>query len=244
MQQPKITVITATYNCASTLERTLKSVLEQNYSNLEYIIIDGVSTDGTLDIVEKYKSQLSCVVSEPDKGIYDAMNKGLDRASGDFIYFIGGDDVMKSGVLNEIAPKLSDKNTLYYGNVIMQPIELRYLGKFNKYKFLRKNISHQAIFFPRSVFESGRRYSMDYRLLSDYVFNLDLWSEGVKFQYIDVDIADFQLAGASGAGDKKFLADWPTLIRNRFSFMDYCYFMIAVRMVDNIKNTIRPLIKR
>lgn len=105
MYSPLISIITSTYNCTSTLNDTINSILNQSYINLEYIIIDGNSTDGTIDIIKssEQKFQKKKIVfkwiSEPDKGIYDAWNKGLDKVTGDWIVFIGGDDFLKVLIL-------------------------------------------------------------------------------------------------------------------------------------------------
>ena len=102
-QSPRISVITITYNSAATIEETIRSVTMQDYPDLEYVIIDGGSTDGTLDVVQKYKDRIQVVVSEPDKGISDAFNKGVDRATGEIIGIINSDDILLPGALQEVA---------------------------------------------------------------------------------------------------------------------------------------------
>ena len=103
----KISVITVCFNAVSTIEKTICSVLNQSWSDLEYIIIDGGSKDGTVDILKKYSSRLSYYISEPDKGIYDAMNKGVKKASGDYVLFLGADDLLfDNEVLSVIVKKL------------------------------------------------------------------------------------------------------------------------------------------
>ena len=102
MDAPIISVITVCYNVASTIEKTMLSVLNQTYKNLEYIIIDGNSTDGTVDIIKKYAERLTFWISEPDKGIYDAMNKGIVKATGKFLIFMNaGDQFLNEKVLSK-----------------------------------------------------------------------------------------------------------------------------------------------
>src|ERR1700722_12907065 len=92
MSKPLVSVITVVYNGAATLETTLLSVIGQSYDRVEYIVVDGGSKDGTLDLIDRYKSHIATWVSEPDKGVYDAMNKGIRMAKGDWLFFLGSDD--------------------------------------------------------------------------------------------------------------------------------------------------------
>ena len=101
MNNFKISIVTVSFNAVKTIEQTILSVINQTYENIEYIIIDGGSTDGTIDIIKKYEDQISYWVSEKDKGIYDAMNKGIDIATGDYVYFIQSADVLNKNILNE-----------------------------------------------------------------------------------------------------------------------------------------------
>ena len=115
----KISVVTVCYNAADTIEKTMLSVLNQTYHDIEYIIIDGGSTDGTVEIIRKYADRIAYWVSEPDKGIYDAMNKGIKVATGEYIYFLGADDLLCENVFFYIAPLLTRTHTIYYGNVFI-----------------------------------------------------------------------------------------------------------------------------
>ena len=129
---PRISVITITYNSAATLEETIRSVTMQDYPALEYVIIDGGSTDGTLDIVQKYKDQIQVVVSEPDKGISDAFNKGIAHATGEIIGIINSDDILLSGALREVAEAYDPQVDVYSGYILFWNILLLYFHHLKK----------------------------------------------------------------------------------------------------------------
>ena len=107
MKQFKITIITAVYNALDTLEQAILSVLEQTYPNIEYIIIDGGSTDGSVELIKKYSSRIYYWVSEPDRGIYNAFNKGIYKSTGDYVYFLGADDCLFSkDIISKVVEEL------------------------------------------------------------------------------------------------------------------------------------------
>src|SRR6478609_6660381 len=114
--RPTVSVITVVLNGAETLERALQSVLEQDFDDVEYVVIDGGSTDGSIEIIRKYEARIGYWRSEPDKGLYDAMNKAVQAARGRWLLFLGADDVLV-GRLSEIVPHLTDERTVYYGDV-------------------------------------------------------------------------------------------------------------------------------
>ncbi len=185
MNNPKITVVTVCFNAAKTLEKTIQSVINQTYNNIEYIIIDGASTDGTLDIIKRYDDSISHWQSEPDKGIYDAMNKGLKSATGDYLIFMGADDLFfDNDIINRVVSKLEDGNAIHYGSVKFNGIGTIHWGRFNKIKWATTNVCHQAIFYPKVVF-SQYKYDISYSVYADYVYNLNLIKNKFKFIYID-----------------------------------------------------------
>jgi glycosyltransferase involved in cell wall biosynthesis len=167
----KLSIITPTLNPGPVLERTIESVLSQGFDNLEHLIIDGGSSDGTLDLVHRF-GHLK-VVSEPDEGIFDAMNKGIAAASGDWIYFLGSDDYFADDhVLRELCPIFKSELDVVYGDIFDFQTGKRYGGPIDEIKIRQKNISHQAIFFKRRVFEQVGLFDKTYRSYADWDHNM------------------------------------------------------------------------
>jgi glycosyltransferase involved in cell wall biosynthesis len=228
---PCISVVTVVFNGFTTIENTIQSVLNQKYQNFEYIIIDGGSTDGTVDILKRYESRISIWVSEPDRGIYDAMNKALDLARGEYIIFLGCDDVLYGAdVLMAAASKMINRNLVYYGNVIMKKNGIVYDGSFDELKITKKNICHQAIFYPRCLY-STNKYSLNYPLLSDYEYNLRLFK---RFVHLDLIISIFDDSGISSQKcDLSFKKDFHALVIKHLGFNIYTTMMLrsAFRLI-------------
>lgn len=195
----KISIITVVFNAAKTLEETIESVLKQTYDNWEFIIVDGGSTDGTIDILKRHNSGKVLWRSEPDNGIYDAMNKGIKRASGDWIYFLGGDDTFfNQQVLGNIFLNKRYEADFIYGNVYDKRLKRNYDGEFDQNKLLKKNICHQGIFFRKEIFNDIGTFNTRYRLFADWDFNLRCFSnEKVRKEHVDVVVANYSAGGAS-----------------------------------------------
>jgi glycosyltransferase involved in cell wall biosynthesis len=223
---PKISVITVTYNASKTLENTLLSVVNQSYPNLEYIIIDGGSTDGTVDIIRKYSDKISYWISEPDNGVYDAMNKGTKVATGDFCYFLGADDTLLVDLTTiEFEKYLGD---IIYGDVLWGDTGLAYNGRFTKHKLLMDNICHQSIFYPSQVYKNYS-YNTAYKTLADWDLNMKLWGE-YTFHYIPCIISHFNFGGVSSNGDKAFEKDRLRLIYKYFGLNSVVYYIVRSRL--------------
>jgi glycosyltransferase involved in cell wall biosynthesis len=237
--KPLISIITVSYNAAATIEQTILSVVNQDFTDYEYIIVDGGSTDGTVDIIKKYHDKIALWVSEPDKGIYDAMNKGNRLAKGEFIYFIGGDDLLFDElVLNKVSSYLIKERKVYYGNVLFKKRNVIYDGKFNLTKIVTRNISHQSIFYPRGIFE---KYSFDtkYKIFADYDLNLKLYgNSSYSFDYISITIALFNDEGASGSNvlDASFEKDRLEIIKSNFPYWVYLYRFFRTKLSKFIVN--------
>ncbi len=239
---PLVSVIIATYNCHATIEQTIQSVISQDFAGKELIIIDGGSTDGTREIIKKHDQAIAFWSSEPDRGVYDAFNKGIARARGEWLYFLGADDrFIDETVLGQIfARPLPGK--MIYGNVLLEgtgPIKRNncvYDGKFTKLKLCLRNICHQAVFYHKSLFATLGNFDLQYPVLADYAFNLKAFAaEGTEPHYLETLIAVFWNEGISGHHtDGAFERDRPALIKQHCGFPYYLFFIgvkYAIRFV-------------
>lgn len=229
--RPCISVITTTLNAAQSLEAAMASVFAQTYENVEYIVIDGGSTDSTLEIIKRHADQLRYWTSEPDAGIYDAMNKSLTKATGDWLYFLGSDDIL-ADCLHKIAPALVDARTIYYGDVYMPGAHKLYGGPFGRYRLMFANICHQAMFYPRDLF-TRYQYNPKYRLLADHALNMQCCGDhSVRFSYLPVLVALYNdIGGKSSKGfDVEFERDHSALVRANFPWYLYLIFMLRMTL--------------
>ena len=227
---PLITVITPVFNGGRDLESSILSVLSQKFDYVEYVIIDGGSTDGTLEVVRRYETSIDYWVSEPDKGIYDAMNKGVHLATGRWLCFLGSDDTLCDS-LETVVQFLENDRTVYYGNVFMTGLQRVYDGAFGAWKLSRRNICQQAIFYPRSLFDSYL-FDLRYRLLADWELNLRSYSDPrFRFEFIPVTVANYNdVSGKSSVGvDAQFRIDHGSILRECLPAV--CYIWYRFKMV-------------
>lgn len=202
-----ISIITVVRNGVSTIEETILSVINQDYNDFEYIIVDGVSTDGTLDILKKY-SEKTRFISEPDTGIYDAMNKGIALAKGEWVYFLGCDDIFnsKSTLSNIFSKSKHDRFNVVYGSVLFLHSRKVYDGKFDDVKMCDKSICHQAIFYRTELFKKHGNFSIEYKTASDHIFNIKIYClDPLAWFYVDEIVAIYNEKGTSEFADPKFL---------------------------------------
>ena len=202
---PLFSIITVVYNGAAHIEQTIKSVLEQGFPEVEYIIIDGGSTDGTQTIVQLYEDKLAYWVSEPDQGIYNAMNKGAQKATGALISFINADDYLLPGSLENVAREYynSPADILYGNQLTLWEDEGEVLTRTyipNAGVIERKmGLFHPATFVKRSVFEAVGGFDETFKIAGDYEFFVRLHKHNFVFSYIPVSIAAFRIGGASSS---------------------------------------------
>ncbi|MBQ0141871.1 MAG: glycosyltransferase [Prevotellaceae bacterium] len=205
-----VTVITAVWNDAEHIEKTIQSVLSQTYQNIEYIIIDGGSKDRTVDVIKEYADKISYWTSEPDKGVYDAMNKGIAASTGDFVIFMNSGDTFHSvDAIEKMFLDNVDKNTIVYGNVSVKYWDGVVVEKPHEFfktsmKFKGVGICHQTVLFPGEVIRK-MKYDLSYRIASDYDLMYRMWKNSVSFVYRDVVVADYEWGNGISSNPYKLL---------------------------------------
>ncbi|WP_243370851.1 glycosyltransferase [Geotalea sp. SG265] len=217
-----ITIVTPTYNAAKDIEACILSVANQTYPHKEHLIVDGLSSDGTLDIVKKYSAEYPHIkfISEKDNGIYDAMNKSIDIAAGEWIYFLGADDVLfdetvLAGIFD--TPYIGPFE-IVYGNVLWGDTGTIYDGKFSLLKLMDKNICHQAIFYTKALFNKVGNFDLNYRTWADYLFNIKCFSsDEIRIKYIDRIVAKYGTHGVSSQmNDPDFMREKASILKANF----------------------------
>jgi glycosyltransferase involved in cell wall biosynthesis len=211
---PAISIIIVTYNAAGTLQTCLDSIYNQKYPALKIIIIDGNSTDSTVDIIKANLNKIYYWKSEPDTGVYDAMNKAVKQLTGDWVYFIGADDELLPE-FSDMALELTDKNAIYYGNVFAEGAKR--LGELTRYQIAKCGPYHQAMIYPRSVFDKYQ-YNTRYKISADFALTLTLCGDSnYHFVYKDYTICNFNHTGLSGTIiDESFQKEKALLVYKNF----------------------------
>jgi glycosyltransferase involved in cell wall biosynthesis len=236
-------IIIPTYNSETTILAALTSIKNQKFSNFEVLVVDGKSSDKTVELTNQFLLEglnLTCI-SEPDHGIYDAMNKGIAAAKGEYLYFLGSDDTLfNENVLQQVADSINRQPADFiYGNVLMSKSGQCYDGAFNFAKLLTKNISHQAIFYKRTIFQQLGRYNLEYKLHADWNFNLKCFNSPlIQTQFIDVLVARFTEGNTSSKPDQNFIKSGliPEIIRYNSQNPD---FLQSVANFDFVWRQIR-----
>lgn len=234
----KITVAIVVFNRVKTLGDTLQSIAEQDYKNIEVIVIDGGSTDGTIDVIKKYNSLITYSVSEQDNGIYDAMNKALDKATGDWILFMGSDDKFYSkNVLRQIVSKLK-KNAVNIG-MVAKSDDMNIEGGFPlaKYRVSFNNPCQQGIFYPKVAY-SNFRFNLKYKIFSDWDYNIRIFCKYPVHYFKDV-ISIYCVEGISSCvKDYDFLNDREKIIKDNYSALQkliYIFMKLLRLFLDKVR---------
>lgn len=208
---PKISIVTVSFNAATTIEQTIESVIKQNYRNIEYVIIDGGSQDGTVSIINKYQDKIAYFVSEPDNGIYDAMNKAVEKATGDYIFFLGTDDcLLSSDIIGNVANYLTKNPDIdvLSGQVWLIDEEYCLQRTFKNNNFSKEDIytgqhiHHQGVFVRTHIMKQ-EKFDTYYQIAADYDFLLKCYfSNKYKFKSIDLFIAFASNSGISAVAQE------------------------------------------
>ena len=248
-ETPLISVITVVYNGEKYLEQTIKSVINQTYKSIEYIIIDGGSTDKTLDIIKKYEKHISYWVSEPDKGLYDAMNKGIGVAKGELIGMINSDDWYEPNAVELIvnAYKNNPNKTIFHADRYdVDESGNRKIKKFHpsnfKFKYYGMTYNHPSMFITKDEYKK-HLYNTELRALSDYQFVLEAFLRNRDtFLYIDKAIVNYRLDGISGQMALSDLLKEGYLARKNAGMVAYKnYFSVILRLVVNLFNKLNRM---
>ncbi len=227
MTQPLVSIITVTYNAEQFIERCILNIAAQTYKNIEHIIIDGNSTDKTKQIVEQYKTKVTTFISEPDKGLYDAMNKGIKIATGKYIWFINADDqIFAKETLQEVMNNCSENTDIYYGETLIVDATGKEIGMRRhstpenlNYKSLKKGmkVSHQSIIVRKEI---AGLYDLKYRFSADYDWVIKVLKKAKTICNTQIILSRFNDEGLTKKNVK-------TGLKERFSIMTNHYGLIS-----------------
>jgi glycosyltransferase involved in cell wall biosynthesis len=224
----KLSIVIACLNAGNTIAGALDSICSYG-GDSEIVIVDGGSTDATLQILERYRNRIARLISEPDQGIYDALSKGFRIARGTWVYVLGSDDRLLPG-FESMTSQLDDPDVVYYASVRFSPSGRLSQGRKNSFGLCLKNINHQAIFFPKEHWTRLGGFAVEFPLFADYALNLKAyWDRYLVYRYVDEVVCEFHQFGASGLRpDPAFAAKKLSLIRKCAPFRVAVPYRIAV----------------
>ena len=199
----KFSIIIATHNAGKSLNNTLSSILSQTNTDYEVIVIDGVSTDGSQTILKSYESKFGKKlhwISEPDNGVYDAMNKGIEIATGEWLYFLGsGDYFIDNEVLASVSGEINKYDAdVIYGDIQWGETDIISHGKFSRARLVTLNMNHQTIFCKKTVFDKVGMFETKYQIAADYIFNMKWFNDrSIRNRYFHRIITVYDTTGIS-----------------------------------------------
>ncbi|MBL4663077.1 MAG: glycosyltransferase [Flavobacteriaceae bacterium] len=251
MKQPFLSIITINYNDALGLERTISSVLEQRYTDFEFIVIDGDSKDGSVDVIKKYEEKFAYWVSEPDSGIYNAMNKGIAASKGEFLLFLNGGDLLTSNTaLQNFISHPSFQGDIIYGDYKFEKGKKVYPDTLYPAYFMKTSLPHQSTFFRKNVFEQLGNYDESYRMGGDRDFFIRAYLSG-QFEFVHVPCfsAFFNLDGISNneAHQKQKKEEDERMFKANYGVLyDDCKKQLALEqeLKRAKRNTVNGILKR
>ena len=239
-------VIIPTYNSASTLNAALESVVNQTFQDYEVIIMDGLSTDNSLEIARGFNNQKIKIFSEKDSGVYDAMNKAVEKATGEWLYFLGSDDQLyDNAIFSRIYNVAQQENyNLIYGDAYFTSRKIIYGDQFDRVRLKTHNISHQAIFYKKYLFERLGKYNTQFKIWADWDFNIRCFSyPDIKAIHIKTTIVKYNDEGGLSAvymKDSEFIKLLPSYVEEdvmivRSAFVKQIRNMIPKSLIRQLK---------
>ena len=243
----KVSVITVCFNAADTIERTIRSVRSQTYGAIEHVVVDGGSTDGTMDVVRRYADRIATIVSEKDNGIFDAMNKGIGLSTGEVLYFLNADDTFVDPQVVEdiVAAFAADPSRmLVYGNVILEgaaPGVVNYPARpFRDHsvsEFLHNSFCHQAVFVRRELFAKLGLFQCEYRFSADYEWIIRAFKAegGRDFHFIERFIAYYYALGRSQQHAQVTDREVQNMQRKHFLSLEYGWYVLRYIWIRRLK---------
>ena len=237
-EKPVVSIITACLNAEDTIEQTIQSVIDQTYPKIEYVIIDGNSTDGTLDIIRKYKDHITKWISEPDTGVYDGMNKGIAHSTGDILYFLNsGDHLYNNGIIEEVVNKFADGDTVaVYGNVeVVNEHSKKTVVRGTRVthnNLLYRRVCHQALFVKRELFEEFGDFVASLKYSADHEFIVKAIKKYPdRFLYVNETIARYQDGGMSCKMMEKTKMDDLKIISSNYNIVQFLFGAVVCAYV-------------
>lgn len=243
---PKFSIITVTYNAGKYIEETILSVITQTYHNIEYIIVDGKSTDNTMDIVNRYRDRITTIISEPDKGLYDAMNKGIDLATGDYLCFLNaGDSLHEDDTLFNMVHSIHGRHQtlpdILYGETDIVDEEGHFISKRRhkapqqlNWKSFRQGmmVCHQAFFANRRIVE---KYDLQYRFSSDFDWCIRLMKKADNIHNTNLTVIDYRNEGMTTRNHKASLKERFRIMCKYYGYVSTILYHIwfVIRLIIN-----------
>lgn len=229
----KFSIITVCYNCEDIIEKTLESVVSQNYENFEYIIVDGKSSDGTFNIINEFRTkrhQDLFIISEHDKGIYDAMNKGITNANGQYIFFLNaGDTFYNNEVLLNVKEILDDESIdIFYGDIVQDigtsKKNVKSISKLkNIHLLMDRMICHQAIFAKKESLANMGGFNTNYKIAADYNWLISCFKKKLIFKHSPILISNYDMNGISTNSHMIIQNEHEIIIREHYGSTAYLF---------------------
>lgn len=257
MNNPLITIVTVCYNSEKTIKETIESVLNQTYTNIEYILVDGASKDSTIEIIRSYEEKfkdkriLYRWISEQDRGIYDAMNKAVQLINDDntYVYFLNSDDrFMFNDTLSKAKLKINSED-FFYGRVLLEDKSNGYKiesGEKIKYSDLAyKNCPHQGSFTRKKVFNQYGSFNLEYKISSDYEFMVRIFKNDlISKKFIEETIAVMSMGGVSDYQFKISLKEKLKIIKKNYPCWIYIKSLFFIKIYEIPRNEVRSILTR